>query len=255
MKLRLILAFVLLPAVLAAQNAPLTGTTIKSTSTSVSSLCVGCALGSTTPVANSAAKVATLFIEPLSTPLSVTSKLYNVSGVLTWAAGFESTYSKYASAVSPTANGTIQRATVTGLTTLGVAGSTYDWSVYTPSGASVVMGNVTGTQTVVFGGSTGFGANIADLNTTPTITSGFGASATIAGKAYAFKVSIVTGGTNDGIVAFNGTYANAPICVASGSDMVHITVVLASSTTTVELFSSGAGWDAGTVITVLCRGY
>jgi len=102
-------------------------------------------------------------------------------------------------------------------------------------------------------GSTG---NITDAIATPTIASGFGSGSTIAGKAYAFKIT--TGSSASvGVVNFNTTYATAPICVASygnaGSSGGHMEAVASTTQLTITIFSTT--WANGSVINVLVRGF
>jgi hypothetical protein len=63
-------------------------------------------------------------------------------------------------------------------------------------------------------------SNITDGVGTPTIASGFGSGAAIAGKTYAFKVTCGTGPGSSGTVNFGTTFANAPIVTVSGDASV-----------------------------------
>lgn len=64
------------------------------------------------------------------------------------------------------------------------------------------------------------GANITDVVAAPTINTGFGAGAAIAGKVFAFKVTCGTGSGSQGTIDFNATFANAPIITVSGDATV-----------------------------------
>lgn len=97
-------------------------------------------------------------------------------------------------------------------------------------------------------------ANITDAVATPTIGSGFGTSPSIAGKDYAFRVTVGSGSPTSGVVTFNATYANAPVCVANGENGANYDVGTTSTTTQVTV-SFSAALNVGTLINVLCRGY
>lgn len=99
--------------------------------------------------------------------------------------------------------------------------------------------------------------NVMDSPAVPTITSGFGAAPTIAGRNTAFRIVVTDASApTSGVIAFNTTYTNAPACTATlgtnsaSSTGVHLNV----STTTINLAFS-AGLPAGTDIMVVCRGY
>lgn len=106
-------------------------------------------------------------------------------------------------------------------------------------------------------GNYSLGANLTDSVTVPTIASGFGAGATIAGKASFFTVTVGTGATTGGVVNFNTTFATAPACVVSngntgGTNNQVFDVV--TTTTTVTLAGALDIFD-GSTLHVICRGY
>ncbi len=223
--LRNLLVFLFIPACLHAQNAPLVGTTIKATSTSATALCVGCPLGSTTPATNSGGKI----------------DVINVTGHIVFG--------------TPGTGGTMYKDPTLGLIMLGVAGSSNDFSLYTPSGASPILTTPTGTANVRLSGNLGIGGgNLTDSTATPTISSGCGSTPSIAGKDYAFKVTAGTGTFSQCFITFGLAYANAPICViadAVGDPLV----VVSTSTTILAVGTSTGNITASNVINVLCRGY
>ena len=91
----------------------------------------------------------------------------------------------------------------------------------------------------------------------PTITSGFGAGASIAGLGYAFRVTIATGGTTTGTVNMNlvQTFAQEPICVATNRSGSSAGEVQVSATQTAVTVSKAAGFAVGDIVNVLCRGF
>lgn len=102
--------------------------------------------------------------------------------------------------------------------------------------------------------ATGAG-NIVDATSTPTISSGFGTSPSIAGKAWAFRVTEGNPVGTSGVVAFNRTFTNAPAC--SCTDETTATALCSANATTTQVTLSQA---AGTIaaadkLAVLCRGF
>lgn len=122
-------------------------------------------------------------------------------------------------------------------------------------------------QALVVDGATGnikLGTNVTDAVSTPTINGGFGTSPSIAGTAYAFLITVGTGGTSgSGQVAFGTTFSNPPICVATfDSTPVNNQILQVSASNAVLDFTSintstgvGVAFSAGEKIAVLCRGY
>lgn len=97
-----------------------------------------------------------------------------------------------------------------------------------------------------------FGGNLAISNAVPTISSGFGSGATIAGIAGGFRVTCGTTPGTGGTVAFNTTYANAPVCFVQ-DETTGVLGIAAPTTTTVVV--SGLTLLSGQTIAVLVFGY
>lgn len=90
--------------------------------------------------------------------------------------------------------------------------------------------------------------------TSPTITSGFGTTPSIAGKDAAGRVTVGTGGTAaTGTVTFGTAWATAPACTASNqsTELVAFTV----PTTTTLVIKSTTPFTAGDVLQFVCVGY
>jgi hypothetical protein len=90
--------------------------------------------------------------------------------------------------------------------------------------------------------------------TTPTISSGFGTSPgiTASGSNSLFQVNVGTGGAaTSGVVAFHGTWTNAPYCFAQDQTSQAITTTAVANTTTVTLTATAA-WTASSLINVFC---
>jgi hypothetical protein len=103
----------------------------------------------------------------------------------------------------------------------------------------------------------GSGTNITDAVATPTISSGFGAGATVTGKSYAFVINVGTTPGTTGLINLNATYANAAVCTASFATVglaVGITIHPQSTTSTVPITFSVAPPN-NALVNVLCRGF
>lgn len=99
----------------------------------------------------------------------------------------------------------------------------------------------------------GASSNIADSSGTPTILSGFGTGPSIAGRDYAFLVTLGTGSPTSGVVTFGHTWTNAPACTATpGAGFTGTNLSAQGATTTLTI-----AWTTGAtgVINVHCRGY
>jgi len=395
----LALTLALVPAALCAQpSAPISGSTLKATSSAVDALCVGCPATTQVPAANSGGKLATITLTQYAAPTITTDKLYNVAGALY----FNGVSVATGSSISGTANtiglftgttvignslltqsgstvtmaGTLAATTfsgsgasLTGVPTTGVTGNfvatvasgtgitssvttgnaaattitlnntavtpgsygsallvpviTIDQqgrittaSTVTPSVAFLAASNtftaaqnlnvaagsnywqflVGGVQKAIVGmtgaiqgdstvdlglfavtsqgiafytGGSGTrrggidsagnfqvgGTNVTDAVATPTIASGFGTSPAIAGKDFGFTITIGTGGSASGVVTFNQTYANAPICTANPDTALAGYFLGTSATTTQVTVASNTTMIANTRVQVLCRGY
>lgn len=104
---------------------------------------------------------------------------------------------------------------------------------------------------ITFGGSMAF-TNLAISNAVPTIASGFGAGATIAGIVGGFRITCGTVPGVGGTVNFNTTFANAPVCFVQ-DETTGVLGIAAPTTTTVVV--SGLTLIAGQTIAVLVFGY
>lgn len=101
----------------------------------------------------------------------------------------------------------------------------------------------------------GTAANITDGVATPTIASGFATSPSIAGKSYAFVVTIgASGSANTGVVNFGTTFANPPIVTVSqiSSDPLSVSAV---STTQLTISTNAGNFTNSNKIYVMVRGY
>lgn len=123
--------------------------------------------------------------------------------------------------------------------------------------ADLVLLSSTADDRVLLGGANTTGVTIATgsnnlfiQGTTPTISSGFGTSPTIAGNASTFKVTIGSGGSSSGVVLFAVTWANAPSCVANNET----TAQLVRATPTTTQVTLAGTMTAADVISVLCFG-
>lgn len=96
------------------------------------------------------------------------------------------------------------------------------------------------------------GANLTDAVAVPTVSSGFGSGPSIVGKAYAFGIVFGSGATSSGVIAFNVTYANAPVVLVFMSG-VAVSVSSVSSTGITLTFPSAT--YTGQVLNVMVRGY
>ena len=102
------------------------------------------------------------------------------------------------------------------------------------------------------------GTNITDAVAAPTITSGAGSTATIAGKVFAFTISCSGSGFAASIViAFNMTFSNTPAVTVSCNQIgVKMPVSVGASTTGCTLGTNDASvFSNGTVLNVHVRGF
>lgn len=93
--------------------------------------------------------------------------------------------------------------------------------------------------------------NTALAQNTPSITSGFGTSPSIAGAASSFRVTVGSGGDTTGLVAFNTTFSNAPACHANNETTANLTRTT-STTTTVTVSGVMVASDK---ISIVCIGF
>jgi hypothetical protein len=90
--------------------------------------------------------------------------------------------------------------------------------------------------------------------TTPTISSGFGTSpaVTASGSNSLFQVNVGTGGAaTSGVIAFHGTWTNAPYCFVNDETSQAITNTAVATTTQVTLTATAA-WTASSKLDVFC---
>lgn len=133
------------------------------------------------------------------------------------------------------------------------------------TGATAIMGWSATGQGSLGGNSvadTGFSRGGTDaairvnpgLGTAPTISSGFGTSPSIvAGSSNSLmQINVGTGGTaTSGVVAFHGTWTNAPLVfVTEQSSLAAATTAVA--TTTQITFTTTTAWPSGSILSVLC---
>lgn len=136
----------------------------------------------------------------------------------------------------------------TGQITARDAGDTSDLMLLSSTAADrVILG---GTNTTGFTFATGSNEFYVEGGT-PTISSGFGAAPTIAGTSSTFKVTVGAGGDTTGVVLFQVTWANAPVCMANNETTAQL-VRTTPTTTQVTLAGTLAASD---VISVWCGGY
>lgn len=127
------------------------------------------------------------------------------------------------------------------------AGDSGDITLITSTAADrVQLGGTNSSGLTVTTGSNNFYVQ----GTTPTISSGFGTTPSIAGTASTFKVTVGSGGDTTGVVLFAVTWANAPTCVANNETSAQL--VRATPTTT-QVTLAGT-MNAADVIAVLCFG-
>ncbi len=137
-------------------------------------------------------------------------------------------------------------------------------------GLSIWANNASGVIRFYTGGSTlrwgvnaagdftfGTSSYIADSSGTPTISTGFGTSPSIAGTDYAVVVTLGSGGPVSGTVAFGHTFSHAPACVATagGPGSAAQILLLTVTTTTVKVDTVSTMGSAGAQVNFICRGY
>lgn len=143
-------------------------------------------------------------------------------------------------------------------------GATPGWLTFDRDGSAYLPGtfdglshtfNISGAQKMTLG-STGLAlgsTNLTDAVSTPTISSGCGTGSTIAGKAYAFRVTVGTTPGTTCNVNFNGTFASAPACSIASDNGAGLYLI--NPTTTTVAISNGSGLTNTEHLQVLCRGY
>lgn len=94
---------------------------------------------------------------------------------------------------------------------------------------------------------------VDNTNGAPTITSGGGSGATIAGSDVAFEVVAGTGSPTSFTVTFANAWSTAPQIVLTSCSQAGCTLNYTATTTTVQI-STDVAWSSGTKISVLCLG-
>ncbi len=148
----------------------------------------------------------------------------------------------------------------------GVA--TYAWALL---GGSSGSGDVVGPASAVDGNIAAFdsttgklikdsaigtaaGGHIIARGTSPTITSGFGTTPSIAGKDAAGRVTVGTGGTAaTGTITFGTAWTTAPVCTAA-NETTQLALFPTATTTTLVLASS-TPFTAADKLVYICVGY
>ena len=203
-------------AVVAYAQRPGAFTTVVTTDTTATSVCVGCPLGSTTPVSDSGLSAAAVTLKD-GAPSVVTNKLYNIGGGLF----FNGVGLATGSSVSGT-TGTLSKFTTA--SSLGNSIITEAAGVITVNGKAATV-DTSATSLVVGGGiQTGTG-NVALVNATGKITAL--SATTLANLSGASLTNLATGNLVYGLVAKTTTY------VATTAD----TVILANGTFTITLYT------------------
>lgn len=127
------------------------------------------------------------------------------------------------------------------------AGDTGDITLVTSTaGDRVQLGSANSTGLTVVTGSNNFYVQ----GTTPTISSGFGTTPSIAGTASTFKVTVGSGGDTTGVVLFALTWSNAPSCMANNETSAQL---VRTTPTTTQVTLSGT-MNASDVVSVVCFG-
>lgn len=129
------------------------------------------------------------------------------------------------------------------------AGDTADVSMLALSAADLW---VAGDTEVLGLRLTGAGGNIEVRTQDPTISSGFGTTPSITGQASAFRVTVGSGGDTSGVVLFNVTWPNRPVCIAQNETAGG--TLLRTTTTTSQVTITGT-LAASDIVSTLCYGY
>ncbi len=112
----------------------------------------------------------------------------------------------------------------------------------------VVMG---GTNVAGFTRTAGSNNQFDLVGGTPTISSGFGTTPSIAGNSTRFRVTVGGGGDTTGVVLFNVTWATAPVCIANDDTTSEL---IRATPTTTQVTLAGT-LNASDKISVSCGGY
>lgn len=190
MKRLLLCMCVLWPAWASAQVAPGTFSTVNTTNATAVSICVGCAVGSSTPAANGGVTTATVVLMD-ATPSITTNKLYNVGGALY----FNGLSLATGSTISGT-TGTVPK--FTGTTSLGNSNATISGNNWTFSSAIVQASSFT----AVDGGFNGSGASLTGIPTSAVSSGNF--VATVA-SGTGITSSVTTGNAAATAISLNNT--------------------------------------------------
>jgi len=222
------------PALLLAQPAPITGTTIKATSSAVDALCVGCPVATQVPAAQSGVRLATITVDAYAAPAVTTNKFYNVAG----APYFNGVALATGSSVAGTTN-TIGM--FTGVASMGN-------SLLTQSGTTVTMAG-TLAATTVSGAHSGSGAGLTGL---PTSAIGSGNYVATVGSGTGITSSVTTGTAAATTISLNNT-AVTPAAYGGANGVPSFTVDQQGRLTaaaTVTTISAALTFTTGPIISM-----
>lgn len=215
MRIWLTVLCVLLSRGVWAQPAPTVVSTLRSTSASASSVCVGCPFASGIPAANSGVALATITLSQFAAPSVTTNKLYNIAGALYFNGSLLAT----GSSVSGTAN-TIGM--FTGAAAIGNSIITQNApaTLITVTGGLTVSGTITGTTSVnsaIFNGS---GAGLTSIPTSAVSTGNYVATV---GSGTGITSSVTAGNAAATVISLNNT-AVTPNAYGSATSIPTFTV-------------------------------
>lgn len=164
-----------------AQVAPGVFTTVKSTSSASTSMCVGCPTGSTTPAANSGLTARTLVLPQSGAPSDTTNKIYQVGGALFFNGLSLATGSSIAGTT-----GTVPKFTAP--TTLGDSNATISGNNWTFASATLTASAFAGSGAALTSIPT---SAVSSGNFVATVASGTGITSSVtSGNAAATSISL-----------------------------------------------------------------